>query len=308
MAAGPEISPAVAKLHGKEAGHVTGALNSEVMLPLAAMELWSPETPTLYDLDVKLKSGDSIASYFGMRKVEVRKDAAGVERIFLNDSPLFMIGPLDQGWWPDGLYTAPTDEASRFDIETLKKMGFNMCRKHVKVEPERWYYWCDKLGLMVWQDMPSARSDSHPTVVKRNAPVDAEFTPHEDSIFRTELRAMMQHLQNFPCIVAWVPFNEGWGEHQTNDILRMVKQADPSRLVDGPSGWEDRSYGDMKDMHKYPGPDMYPVIPGRASVLGEFGGLGLPVEDHLWWNKRNWGYRTFTDKDSLNAGLRGPDQ
>ena len=292
---------AVAKLHGKEAGRIAGALDSEVSLPLTSLELWSTESPTLYDLEVRLKSGDVVTSYFGMRKVEVRKDAQGVERIFLNNSPQFLIGPLDQGWWPDGLYTAPTDEASRYDIEVLKKMGFNMCRKHVKVEPERWYYWCDKLGFMVWQDMPSARSNSHPTSVKRDAPVDAEFTPQEDAGFRTELRALLHHLQSFPSIVAWVPFNEGWGQHQTNDILKMVKQLDPSRLVDGPSGWEDRGYGDMKDMHKYPGPGMYPVIDGRASVLGEFGGLGWPVEGHLWWNKRNWGYKTFKDQPTLNA-------
>jgi beta-galactosidase/beta-glucuronidase len=298
---GPEAFTAVAKLHGKDVGHIAGAMNSEVSLPLTAMELWSTESPTLYDLDVKLKSGDTVTSYFGMRKVEVRKDAAGVERIFLNNSPKFMIGPLDQGWWPDGLYTAPTDEASRYDIEMLKKMGFNMCRKHVKVEPERWYYWCDKLGLMVWQDMPSAMSKSHPTQVKHDSPVDAEFSAQEDASFRSELRAMIRHLESFPSIIAWVPFNEGWGQHQTNDILRMVKQADPSRLVDAPSGWEDRSYGDMKDMHKYPGPDMYAVIPGRASVLGEFGGLGWPVEGHLWWNKRNWGYRSYTDQAGLNA-------
>jgi hypothetical protein len=250
---------------------------------------------------VKLKSGDSVSSYFGMRTVEVRKDSAGVERIFLNGSPKFMIGPPDQGWWPDGLYTAPTDEASRYDIEMLKKMGFNMCRKHVKVEPERWYYWCDKLGLMVWQDMPSAMSKSHPTAVKREAPVDAEFTLQEDAGFRAELRAMIEHLRSFPSIVAWVPFNEGWGQHKTDDILRMVKQMDPSRLIDGPSGWEDRNYGDMKDMHKYPGPDMYAVIPGRASVLGEFGGLGWPIEDHLWGSKRNWGYRGYKDQNGLNA-------
>jgi hypothetical protein len=291
----------VAKLHGKDVGHIAGTANSEVTLPLTTLELWSTESPTLYDLDVKLKSGDAVTSYFGMRKVEVRKDAAGIDRIFLNNSPKFMIGPLDQGWWPDGLYTAPTDEASRFDIEMLKKMGFNMCRKHVKVEPERWYYWCDKLGFMVWQDMPSAMSKAQPTSVKRDAPVDAEFTPQEDAGFRAELSAMIQHLQNSPSIIAWVPFNEGWGQHKTNDILQMVKQLDPSRLVNGPSGWEDRGYGDMKDMHKYPGPDMYPPIPGRASVLGEFGGLGWPVEGHLWWNKRNWGYRTYTDQAALNA-------
>ena len=154
---------------------------------------------------------------------------------------------------------------------------------------------------MVWQDMPSALMKNRPTAVKRDAPVDAEFTPQEDGAFRGELRAMMQHLESHPSIVAWVPFNEGWGQHNTDDILRMVKKLDPSRLVDGPSGWEDRAFGDMKDMHKYPGPDMYAPIPGRASVLGEFGGLGWPVEGHLWWNKRNWGYRTYTDQAGLNA-------
>jgi len=297
---GPAEFTASAKLHGKDVGRISGTMNSEVMMPLTALELWSTETPTLYDLEVKLKTGDLVTSYFGMRKVEVKKNSAGVERIFLNGKPQFMIGPLDQGWWPDGLYTAPTDEASRYDIEMLKKMGYNMCRKHVKVEPARWYYWCDKLGFMVWQDMPSAMSKSHPTGVKRDAPVDAEFTPQEDKGFRAELRSMLSQLQNYPSIVAWVPFNEGWGQHQTNDILKLVKQLDPSRLVDGPSGWEDRGHGDMKDMHKYPGPDMYTVIPGRASVLGEFGGLGLPVEGHLWWNKRNWGYKTFTDQALLN--------
>ncbi|HEY3834966.1 MAG TPA: glycoside hydrolase family 2 TIM barrel-domain containing protein [Bryobacteraceae bacterium] len=292
---------AVARLHGRDVGHLTAPMNAEISIPLTTLELWSPDTPVLYDLEVKLKSGDTVTSYFGMRKVEVRKDAAGVTRIFLNGIPNFMIGPLDQGWWPDGLYTPPNDEALRFDIEMLKKMGYNMCRKHVKVEPERWYYWCDKLGLMVWQDMPSAMVKSRPTQVKRDAVVDAEFTPQEDAGFRTELRAMIQHLQSFTSIVAWVPFNEGWGEHNTNDILKLVKQLDPSRLVDGPSGWEDRGYGDMKDMHRYPGPDMFAVVSGRASVLGEFGGLGWPVEDHLWWNKRNWGYRTYKEKDTLNS-------
>jgi hypothetical protein len=140
--------------------------------------------------------------------------------------------------------------------------------------------------------------------VKRDAPVDVDFTREEDADFRTELRAMIAHLRNFTCIVAWVPFNEGWGEHATNDILRMVKQLDPSRLVDGPSGWEDRGYGDMRDMHKYPGPDMYPPIEGRASVLGEFGGLGWPVEGHLWGSKRNWGYKTYTDQAGLNSAYQ----
>ena len=292
---------AIARLGGKTAGRVSGKLNEPCEVPLSEVRPWSPDAPTLYDLDISLGSGDRVTSYFGMRKIEVRQDAAGIPRLFLNGQPLFAIGPLDQGWWPDGLYTAPTDEALRFDIETLKKLGFNMCRKHVKVEPARYYYWCDKLGFMVWQDMPSAMPKGH-TAVRRDGGADLDFTAPEDAIFRRELEALVRNLANVTSIIAWVPFNEGWGQHDTNNILKWVKSLDGSRLVNAPSGWEDRGYGDMKDMHEYPGPAMYPVVPGRASVLGEFGGLGLPVEGHLWWNKRNWGYRTFEDLAKLQAG------
>ncbi len=292
---------AVVRLGNEAAGKVSGKLNQECEVPLSDVRPWSPDAPTLYDLDISLGSGDHVTSYFGMRKIEIRPDAAGIPRLFLNGQPLFAIGPLDQGWWPDGLYTAPTDEALRSDIETLKKLGFNMCRKHVKVEPARYYYWCDKLGFMVWQDMPSAMPKEH-TAVRRNGGDDLEFTAPEDAIFRRELEALVRNLANVTSIIAWVPFNEGWGQHDTNNILKWVKSLDASRLVNAPSGWEDRGYGDMKDMHEYPGPGMYPVMPGRASVLGEFGGLGLPVEGHLWWNKRNWGYRTFEDLAKLQTG------
>lgn len=292
---------AIVRLAGTTVGRVTGTLNQESAVPLAELKPWSPDTPTLYDLDISLRGGDHVTSYFGMRKIEVRKDAAGFNRLFLNGRPLFQIGPLDQGWWPDGLYTAPTDEALRSDIETLKKLGFNMCRKHVKVEPARYYYWCDKLGFMVWQDLPSAMPKGHGSV-RRGAAADVEFTAPEDAIFRRELEALIHNLANVTSVVAWVPFNEGWGQHDTVEILKWVKSLDSSRLVNGPSGWEDRGYGDMMDMHQYPGPAMYPVMPDRASVLGEFGGLGLPIEDHLWWNKRNWGYRTFEDRAKLQAG------
>jgi hypothetical protein len=292
---------AIARLAGKQVGRVSAKLNQPAAVPLSEIRPWSPDAPTLYDLDISLPSGDRVTSYFGMRKIEVRQDAAGFNRLFLNNQPVFAIGPLDQGWWPDGLYTAPTDEALRFDIETLKKLGFNMCRKHVKVEPARYYYWCDKLGFMVWQDMPSAMPKGHASV-RRGAAADVEFTTPEDVVFRRELEALVQNLRNATCVIAWVPFNEGWGQHDTNGILRWVKSLDESRLVNAPSGWEDRGYGDMKDMHDYPGPAMYPPVPGRASVLGEFGGLGLPVEGHLWWDKRNWGYRTFEDRAKLQAG------
>jgi beta-galactosidase/beta-glucuronidase len=288
-------------LAGKTVGQTSGQLNQASEVLLTDIEPWTPDTPTLYDVEISLPEGDRVNSYFGMRKVEVRKDPAGFNRIFLNGSPLFGIGPLDQGWWPDGLYTAPTDTALRSDIDTLKKMGFNMCRKHAKVEPARYYYWCDKLGFMVWQDMPSAMPKEH-SAVKSKSPDDLAFTPAEDATYRRELEAEIRNLHNVTSIVAWVPFNEGWGQHDTNAILQWVKSLDGSRLVDGPSGWEDRGYGDMKDMHQYPGPDMFAVTDARASVLGEFGGLGLPVEDHLWWNKRNWGYRTFESIAKLQAG------
>lgn len=298
----PGTFTATATLRGKPAGQVTGNTGTETSLPLSDLSLWSPDSPALYDLDIKLQSGDSVKSYFGMRKIELRKDAAGIDRLFLNNHPQFMIGPLDQGWWPDGLYTAPTADAIRFDIETLKKLGYNMLRKHVKVEPASYYYWCDKLGIMIWQDMPSAMIAGGKTSVRAGSPNDAVFPPEDAANFERELRAMVRNLENAPSIVAWVPFNEGWGEHDTVSILKLVKSLDPSRLVDGPSGWEDRGYGDIKDKHQYPGPGMFPEMPGRASVLGEFGGLGFPVEGHLWWtDKRNWGYRTYADLGALGA-------
>ena len=291
---------ATVKLAGKTIGKISGKLNEPAEIEITDVKPWSPDSPTLYDLDISLTSGDHVSSYFGMRKIEMRKDSAGFNRLFLNGEPLFHIGTLDQGWWPDGLYTAPTDAALRFDVETLKRLGFNMCRKHVKVEPARYYYWCDKLGLMIWQDLPSAMPKGHGSV-KSGSDADVEFTVEEDEIFRRELGALIRNLGSVTSLIAWVPINEGWGQHETNGILKWVKSLDESRLVDGPSGWEDRGYGDMKDRHSYPGPDMFPVMPNRASVLGEFGGLGLPVDGHLWWNKRNWGYRTFADRAALQT-------
>jgi beta-galactosidase/beta-glucuronidase len=294
---------ATAKLRGKVVGRVNGKTNREASLAVSEIAPWSPASPALYDLEVKLKSGDLVASYFGMRKIAFQKDSAGFNRIYLNNSPLFLIGPLDQGWWPDGLYTAPTDEALRWDIETLKKLGYNMARKHVKVEPARFYYWCDKLGFLIWQDLPSAMTNKIPSNVRKGAATDAVFPADAAATWEKELRALIANLQNAPSVGVWVPFNEGWGQHDTSAVLRLVKSLDPSRLVDGPSGWEDRGEGDFKDMHEYPGPNMFPALDGRVSVLGEFGGLGLPLEGHLWWNKRNWGYRTFEERAKLQSGF-----
>lgn len=274
---------------------------AEIALPQP--HAWSPDDPFLYEVDVTYHVGNSVdhvRSYFGLRKVEVRRAADGFDRIFLNNQPCFMIGPLDQGWWPDGLYTAPTDEALRWDIETMRKMGFNVARKHVKVEPARWYYHCDQLGLMVWQDLPSAMRTGVPSHRAPNGqPIDGVFSSEDDAQVRRELKALVDNFKFFPCIIAWVPFNEGWGQHRTNDILAWTKRLDPTRLVDGPSGWTDLGFGDMLDKHEYPGPGMFPAQGGRASVLGEFGGLGLPIDGHLWQQDKNWGYRSMKDRDEL---------
>jgi hypothetical protein len=240
-----------------------------------------------------------VQSYVGLRSISLQQDAAGVPRMFLNGEALFQYGPLDQGWWPDGLYTAPTDEALRCDIEMTRKLGFNMCRKHIKVEPARWYHWADKLGLLVWQDMPSGNGPGQDIVP--DAKDDAKFSATDHMQWRSELKSMIDALRNHPSIVVWVPFNEGWGQHATNDVLRWTMQYDPTRLVDGPSGWTDRGVGHMKDLHSYPGPGMFPVMGDRISVLGEFGGLGLPLPDHLWWNQKNWGYRTFKTSEELET-------
>ncbi len=278
-------------------------------LVISAPKLWSPDSPFLYGLRVTLsqngKKVDEIESYFGMRKISLGKDSHGNLRLHLNGKPLFQFGPLDQGFWPDGLYTAPTDEALRYDIEMTKQLGFNMARKHVKVEPARWYYWCDKLGLLVWQDMPSGDKSAE---WKGPSGVDGkemQRTPESAEIYERELRAMVAGLYNHPSIVVWVPFNEGWGQFDTVRILNLTKQLDPTRLVDGPSGGNHFPAGDILDHHQYPGPAVPPPASDRARVLGEFGGLGLPLPGHTWQAEKNWGYRSFTNSAALTDAYVG---
>lgn len=265
-----------------------GKVGQVMALTIPEAKLWSPDTPHLYDLKVTLSQGDRpvdvVTSYFGMRKIEVAPDEAGILRLKLNNEVLFQYGPLDQGWWPDGLYTPPTDEAIQYDIAMTKTFGMNMARKHVKYESARWYYWCDKLGLLVWQDMPAGDSG-------RNEESKANFY--------TELKAMIDTLHNFPCIVMWVPFNEGWGQFDTPEVVKWVQAYDPTRPVNEASGWHDRGSGDVSDMHSYPGPGMRPVEKDRVVVLGEFGGLGMPVKGHTWQGEKNWGYVSFETKDAL---------
>jgi hypothetical protein len=257
------------------------------------LKLWSPESPFLYTLRATLSRRgqviDQVTSYAALRDLKVAKDDAGLNRLMLNGKPLFQFGPLDQGFWPDGLYTPPTDEAMKQDILAVKKMGGNMLRKHVKVEPDRFYYWCDKLGLLVWQDMPSAFP-----------PKDADEAWKLN--FEDELQRIIAALRGHPSIVMWVPFNEGWGQHDTTwaaTVVAKVKEWDPTRLVNNASGWTDMHVGDTTDLHDYPGPGMPRPEESRAAVLGEFGGLGLPLEGHTWVQKNNWGYVSFKNQQEL---------
>ncbi|MFM7151364.1 MAG: glycoside hydrolase family 2 TIM barrel-domain containing protein, partial [Gemmataceae bacterium] len=260
--------------------------------------LWSPESPFLHDVTVTLTDGDktidSVQTYFGMRKTSLGKDDKGVTRLFLNNKPYFQVGLLDQGFWPDGIYTAPTDAALRYDIEFTRKLGFNVARKHVKVEPARWYHWCDKLGLLVWQDMPSGDASVGPGQgeIKRG--------PDAARQFERELSRMIESLAAFPSIVMWVPFNEGWGQYDTPRIVDLVRKLDPTRLVNNASGWNDMKCGDVHDFHVYPGPGSPRPEENRAAVLGEFGGLGLSTPGHMW-TKEFWGYRGVRDKADLTS-------
>jgi hypothetical protein len=266
---------------------------------LADPKLWSPDSPFLYGLKIEVlqdgKFVDTVESYFGMRKISLGKGKDGITRILLNNEFVFQYGPLDQGFWPDGLYTPPSDAALKYDLEVTKELGFNMVRKHVKVESARWYHHCDKLGLLVWQDMPSG--DRY---IGARDP-DIERTEASTKNFENEWREIIRDFGNSPAIVMWVPFNEGWGQFDTARITEFTRKLDPSRLVNATSGWADRRVGDVHDVHIYPGPGAPPAEEHRAIVLGEFGGLGLPLEGHTWQAKDNWGYRSFESKEALNA-------
>jgi hypothetical protein len=297
VAAAGDSTPAnveVAVLDGKKTvARGTGRCNEELFLPIKNARLWTPDAPFLYGLKVKL-GADEVASYFGMRKISLGKDEKGFTSMLLNNHPIFQAGPLDQGFWPDGIYAAPTDEALRFDIETMKRLGFNMVRKHVKIEPERWYYWCDKLGLLVWQDMPSGGGGRGGTSQKDGVSSDEKISQQ----FESELHQLVETHLNHPSIIMWVVFNESWGQYDTARLTKWVKDLDPTRLVDSASGWVDRHTGDVADRHSYPGPGNPDPESARASVLGEFGGIGLVTPDHTWI-KSGWGYRQVNNQTDL---------
>ncbi len=280
-------------------GTCNGLPTNPLKCTIANAKLWSPDAPNLYTVRATM-GADKGSSYFGFREIKVAKDDAGINRIMLNGKPLFQYGPLDQGFWPDGLYTAPTDAALRFDIDAVKKMGGNMLRKHVKVEPERFYYWCDTLGILVWQDMPSA--------FFRAKEFDEGFPPFSEqwaANFEHEWKSIMHARAGHPSIVMWVPFNEGWGQLDRDwakSVVLNTKDWDPARLVNNASGWHDMGVGDVHDIHEYPDPKTPAIEPIRAAVLGEFGGLGLPIEGHTWVNnKDNWGYRTYKTQEEVTA-------
>ena len=306
---------------------VDGAGEVEVTTDMPRdFQCWSPEKPKLYGFTARY-GRDAIRGYFAMRKIEKRKDHKGVLRFFLNNEPYFLMGTLDQGWWPDGLLTPPSEEAMAYDIQVLKDCGFNMLRKHIKVEPLQYYALCDKMGILVIQDLPSG-SGSYADPMKAD-------TVKRYWLQRTEMKEMIDLLRPFASVIMWCPYNEGWsqpGEFLTHSMLDFVKRYDSTRLVNGPSGcwdweggdllpkgwkWENRvqtkhkpqnecEAADTVDMHLYRGPKMYPVNERRISFLGEFGGLGHPVPGHLWREKRdgkgNWGYGGIKDT-STREGL-----
>jgi len=296
IAAGPTPNKSVEIIAYKgqqEVARISGEVAVELELPIPNPQLWTPDEPFLYDLKVRM-GDDEVLSYFGMRKISLGKDANGFTTLLLNNQPVFQAGPLDQGYWPDGLFSAPTDEALRWDISEMKRLGFNMVRKHLKVEPERWFYWCDKLGLLVWQDMPNGGGG-------RGGNREGEGVMAEPAVaqqFESELREMIEQFRNHPSIVMWVVFNEAWGQYDTLRLADEVKSLDPSRIVNSASGWADVGGGDVHDRHNYPAPVCAEPEIARASVLGEFGGIGLWVPDHTWAGP-TWGYRSVTGQRSL---------
>jgi hypothetical protein len=280
------------KKDGKKIASANGAAGTETVIKIENPVVWTPENPFLYDLLIELKDGnkiiDKVSSYIGIRKIAVGKSDDGFTRILLNNKFVYQNGPLDQGFWPDGIYTPPTEQAMVYDLRMTKLMGFNMLRKHVKVENRIFYYWCDKLGILVWQDMPSGDkyiSGDEPDITKSKEATEQ---------FEFELKRMIETKYNHPSIIMWVPFNEGWGQFETGRITQLIKDYDPTRLVNSSSGWTDRGTGDVSDIHHYPDPAVPLSEDKRAIVLGEFGGLGLPLEGHTW-EQKNWGYRKMED-------------
>ncbi|MNS39622.1 Beta-galactosidase [compost metagenome] len=291
--------------NGKEIAKEKAVVGESDDIVLNNPKLWSPESPFLYQTKIRLisknKVVDEVKSYFAMRKISSKRDENGIVRMQLNNKDYFQFGPLDQGWWPDGLYTAPTDEALKYDIIKTKELGFNMIRKHVKVESERWYTHCDQLGILVWQDMPSGDDQPIWQNTKYFTGTELQRSAKSEEIYRKEWREIMDHLYSYPSIVVWVPFNEAWGQFKTVEITEWTKNHDSTRLINSASGGNHFQTGDILDLHNYPGPEMYLYDARRVTVLGEYGGIGLPLEGHLWRANDNWGYIKFKNEAEVTA-------
>lgn len=287
--------------------------DGQAVLKVPDMKTWSPDSPYLYGLRISISRNgkiiDSVDGYTAMRSIDAKRDSSPnkYKRMALNGENLFQFGPLDQGWWPDGLYTAPTDEALKFDVVKLKEMGFNMIRKHIKVEPARWYYWCDVLGMMVWQDMPSIGDYARRQIATRDPEVQKATNNiwSKDSLlegtecdipqewkdnFYNEWKNIMMAFRGFQCIVSWVPFNEGWGQFDTEAVVKFTKEIDPTRLVNEASGGNYHLKGDIIDVHHYPQPAMNIFESKFINIIGEYGGIGYPIMGHTWEMDRKWGY------------------
>ena len=283
---------------GAEVASARALNGATVELTLADPKCWSPDSPFLYDMKVALlRNGrriDAVESYAAMRKFSTLRDKNGIVRLALNNKPLFQFGPLDQGWWPDGPYTAPTDEALAFDVIKTKELGYNMIRKHVKVEPARWYYHCDKAGMIVWQDMPNGDQGPQWQMHSYFTGEERHRSAESEACYRKEWKEIIDYLYSFPSIGVWVPFNEAWGQFKGPEIAEWTKAYDPSRLVNPASGGNHYLTGDILDLHHYPQPKMTLLDTNRATVLGEYGGIGLVIPDHVWVkNRDNWGYTRF---------------
>ncbi len=283
-------------------GQSINNLPVEVPMP-ENVKLWSPDSPHLYDLEVILWDGskqlDKVESYAAMRKFSTKRDGKGIVRLQLNNKDLFHFGPLDQGWWPDGLYTAPCDEALEYDVIKTKDLGFNMIRKHVKVEPARWYAHCDRHGIIVWQDMPSGDRSPEWQMRQYFNGVERLRSPESEANYRREWKELIDYLYSYPSVGVWVPFNEAWGQFKTEEITAWTKQYDPTRLVNPASGGNHYPVGDILDLHQYPAPQLYLYDGQRATVLGEYGGIGWANKEHLWEPDRNWGYVQFNSAQEV---------
>lgn len=292
--------------NGKVVAQTTAAANKTANIPVKNPKLWWPKSPFLYDLEITLSNkggeqADSVKSYAAMRKFSIAKHGrfGGVD-FTLNNKKFFTFGPLDQGWWPDGLYTAPTDEALKFDIQRTKDLGFNSIRKHVKVEPARWYTHCDRLGMVVWQDMPSMFGEGNGWQPRgffqgEERTVSKKF----EETYRKEWKEIMESLHSYPCIAIWVPFNEAWGQFKTKEITEWTKSMDPSRLVNSASGGNYFDCGDIVDSHDYGNPIMYMFNNQKVNVVGEYGGIGCAVDGHLWVKDKNWGYGKMRSQEEV---------